>query len=276
MKDLSIVVTCKGRLDHLKQTVKAFMPLGDTALILVDYDCPDECGKWAQQNFPEIQVVHVPDRPNFNASEARNIGAQAAKTHWLGFVDVDVAPRPELFNFVTDNLKPGFFYKIDENDVFPAQSVMGTCFVAKVDWERVGGYEEVIRDRGVEDLEFYDVLRGHGVSEVKFSPKMLYHINHDNDRRSEFCENKKLPQTHFISWLYYMIRKDIAGLQGVPVIKSSRVRIYEVAHELVTAAIADGRRDLVCEIDTGMILNRDGHQISRKLNYKVQLGEKLF
>lgn len=276
MKDLSIVVTCKGRLDHLKQTVKSLLSIGDTTIILVDYSCPDECGKWAHEQFPEIQVVYVPDRPNFNASEARNIGALAAKTHWIGFIDVDVAARPELSNFIMDSLRPGFFYKIDENDIFPAQSVMGTCFVAKTDWERVGGYEESILDRGVEDLEFYDVLRGHGVSEVKFSPKMLYHINHDNDRRTAFCENKKLPQTHFISWLYYMIRKDVAGLGSWPVPKAQRTRIYQISHELIMSAIADGRREFDVEIDTGRILDRDGHQISRKLSYHVNLSPKLF
>ncbi len=36
----SIITTCKGRLEHLKQTLPAMLAQKDSEVIVVDYSCP--------------------------------------------------------------------------------------------------------------------------------------------------------------------------------------------------------------------------------------------
>ena len=59
MPTFSLIVTCKGRLMHLRQTLPLFCALPDTEVILVDYGCPDGSGVWAAANFPAARVVRV-------------------------------------------------------------------------------------------------------------------------------------------------------------------------------------------------------------------------
>ncbi|MBM4221050.1 MAG: hypothetical protein FJ170_03775, partial [Gammaproteobacteria bacterium] len=74
---LSFITTCKGRLQHLMQTLPKMAAQPGTETIVVDYDCPDNSGDWVAANFPAVRVVRVKDQPIFVASRARNLGAAA-------------------------------------------------------------------------------------------------------------------------------------------------------------------------------------------------------
>ena len=63
----SIVTTCKGRLEHLKQSLPRMAAQAGAEVIVVDYDCPDGAGAWVAENFPAVRVVRVADAPLFNA-----------------------------------------------------------------------------------------------------------------------------------------------------------------------------------------------------------------
>ena len=49
---MSAIVTCKGRLEHLKQTLPLLMAMPDSEVIVVDYDCPDRSGDWVRAEHP--------------------------------------------------------------------------------------------------------------------------------------------------------------------------------------------------------------------------------
>jgi glycosyltransferase involved in cell wall biosynthesis len=105
---ISAITTCKGRLEHLKQSLPALMATG-MEVIVVDYDCPDQAGAWVQANWPQARVVAVSDRPRFNRSAARNLGAAAATGEWLVFLDSDAIAAPAFVSAVEPLLKAGVF-----------------------------------------------------------------------------------------------------------------------------------------------------------------------
>ena len=79
---LCFVTTCKGRLDHLKQTLPLMAAVEDARCVVVDYGCPQGSGRWVQEHFPQVQVEFVTDDDEFCLARARNIGAKAVTSPW--------------------------------------------------------------------------------------------------------------------------------------------------------------------------------------------------
>ncbi len=77
---ISVVTTCKGRLEHLRATLPHLMDLPDCEVVVVDYDCPERSGDWVRAEYPSAIVAKVEASPLFNVSHARNVGAAAAST----------------------------------------------------------------------------------------------------------------------------------------------------------------------------------------------------
>ena len=72
MTTIACVITCKGRLHHLKQTLPLIVAMGTSEVIVVDYGCPDGTGDWVEANFPGVTVVRVDDDPGFSPARSRN------------------------------------------------------------------------------------------------------------------------------------------------------------------------------------------------------------
>ena len=60
----SIVTTCMGRLDHLKESLPAMLAQPDSEVIVVDYSCPQGTGDYVAKHFPAARVVRVEGREN--------------------------------------------------------------------------------------------------------------------------------------------------------------------------------------------------------------------
>ena len=100
---LRVITTCKGRLEHLKQTLPRWLAEPNVFVTVVDYDCPDGTAAWVKENYPEVEVIHVKNRPKFNLSgpgtsgrptPPRAGGASGTRTWWrprAGLTRSDVA-----------------------------------------------------------------------------------------------------------------------------------------------------------------------------------------
>lgn len=157
---VSIVVTCKGRLEHLKQSLPHFATQPRTQTILVDVACPEGAGDWAAQTFPSVKVVHLNEAGPFNIARARNAGLSAVSTPWVAFLDADMLIKGGWFETYFPLMTSGTFLVFEPVD---RAKITGACIVETTQARAVEGYDEVFEGYGEEDPDFYDRLELHGL-----------------------------------------------------------------------------------------------------------------
>lgn len=184
MKTIACVITCKGRLHHLKQTLPGIAGLGTSEVIVVDYGCPDATGDWVEANFPGVTVVRVDDDPGFCLSRARNIGAAQSAADWLLFIDADIIAAGEWSAWLQQQLQPGNFYRRDRVAGIHDADSHGTVICARADFVAIGGYDEIYRGWGGEDEDLYQRLALAGVTEQAFPADFVAAIRHGDDERA--------------------------------------------------------------------------------------------
>jgi len=196
----SLIVTCKGRLMHLRQTLPLFCALPDTEVILVDYGCPDASGDWAAANVPAAKVVRVADDPGFNPSRARNIAARESTADYLFFVDADIRVAPTAMADIMAVITPNTFATIDATDL--GDDLRGTCIVPRAKFEAVGGYDELLKNYGMEDTELYARLIDFGLDDAFLPPASFAAIPHDDALRTRFFPTKSVRKLRLIACFY--------------------------------------------------------------------------
>ena len=77
---ITFVVTCKGRLEHLMVSLPRLAVQRYSRVILVDSECPEGAGNWADFQFSQIKVVRVQDGGQFHLSRSRNEGWKTSST----------------------------------------------------------------------------------------------------------------------------------------------------------------------------------------------------
>ena len=231
---LSIVTTCKGRLEHLKQTLSGRLAVPDSECIVVDYDCPQGAGDWVAQHQPSARVVHVRDRPVFNLAEARNLGARAAVAPWLLFVDADIVIGDGLIEALRPLLAAGRFYVPEPR---PPEA-WGTLVVARSDFEAIGGYDEVFEGWGGEDDDVLWRLHRLGRQLSRFPGQMLRPLQHDEADRTAYHDVRDRDASQAVNALYLTAKQDLIRL-GIPVDAALRRRLYDdLRARLLAAATA--------------------------------------
>ncbi|HEX4197177.1 MAG TPA: glycosyltransferase [Caulobacteraceae bacterium] len=221
MPRLSAITTCKGRLEHLKETLPALMADPELEVVVVDYDDPDGAGDWVRANHPDARVVAVADRPFFNRSEAKNLGAAAASGDWLFFIDADVHVGAGLTQGVQALLRPRVFLLPDPR---PAD-LWGVLIVARADFEAAGGYDEAMEDYGSEDVDVLARLMIAGLAEVGFPSEGLVAIAHDHALRTRFHRVANLDLSASINGFYLTAKNDLLR-QGVVLDLEARRKLY--------------------------------------------------
>jgi hypothetical protein len=170
------VVTCMGRLAHLK----ASLPTFPRPCVVVDYSCSERSGDWAEQQ-PGVKVVRVTGETFFHKSRALNLGAARAiqmGAQQLCFLDADTLVRPSF----APALKPKLAC------IAPAgfDQLVGVLVVSSADFQLAKGYDEAYRGWGVEDLDMR--LRLYLLAGCRFEripTGQLDSIPHSNDLRTK-------------------------------------------------------------------------------------------
>jgi len=124
---LSFVTACKGRLEHLKQTLpKRIHP--DCENIVVDWSCPDNCGDWVEENYPDVKVIRVPKQATFNHSKSRNVGFSHATGEFICQADADLIVNPSFFELLPTFKNDAYYARI------PLQLFTDSFFATKKPW----------------------------------------------------------------------------------------------------------------------------------------------
>lgn len=158
---LWVVVSCMGRLAHLRLTAPRVVESSDVGYCLVDYSCPDQAGRWLLQSHPEpcaegrAKVVTCPGQRLFHKTRALNLGARAAieaGAEYLCFADADTLFAPGSFERIRGLLAPGRFWMAATRAGRSVRSLTGLLIVSAGDFERSGGYDEDFVGWGSEDI----------------------------------------------------------------------------------------------------------------------------
>jgi predicted glycosyltransferase involved in capsule biosynthesis len=177
---VSVIVTCKNRLEHLKQTLPRLCMQKSIEIIVVDYGCLQGTKEWVKNTFHNVKLVFVDDDPIFSLSRARNIGAAYSQGEYLMFSDADIFIEYPIHEWVMNNFKMGEFYTVNpKND----PSLCGTAIINKRDFQKIGGYDEVFRGWGGEDLELYERLKINSVHHKYIDDQKFSAIQHSDNMR---------------------------------------------------------------------------------------------
>lgn len=205
---LTIVTTCKGRLEHLRQTLPAMVGTG-LPVAVVDYACPDGARHYVAGAFPQATVVTVDNEDLFNHPRARNIGAAAARTEFLWFLDCDVLIDSKGAAALHDlPLSQELFY------VGGRGSLHGQCIVARSAYERVGGYDELMTGWGGDDGDLYLRLQASGCRKEILPDGIISAIAHSDLLRIRLSGADDVVKAHRLNVIYASLKRDLESLRA--------------------------------------------------------------
>lgn len=198
--DLSIITTCKGRLEHLKQSYRRLCQTmsGDRHVeyVLVDYDDPDKSGEWLMSQDPpkwlSLTVHRLENHPIFNVAHARNVGAVNSLANFLFFMDADCLLTEE---WTAEAILPVLrgYARYSHVHLSPkATEKFGAFCVTRAAYEAVNGYDEAFNNWGHEDDDMYDRVGEKYSPHVVVDPDKIEVIRHGNDLRVQFYEDKRI------------------------------------------------------------------------------------
>lgn len=219
---ISYITTCKGRLEHVKQTLPRVASQPGVEVIVVDYDCPDGTESWIQKNHPLVKTTKISNVAGFHIASARNAGGRQATCKWLAFLDADVMLDENLFATVLPLLKEGCFYRFAPLTT----QIWGSVFLERTAFERAKGYDTSFQGWGVEDDDLYSTLEFLGYKQRKLDAKLVSEISHTNELRTRFHSTSKF-KSHQINEAYRTIKLDLMRLNGNLLPDQMRQSLYD-------------------------------------------------
>jgi len=143
---------------------------------VVDYSCPDRSGEWVEEHAPQAQVVRIDGQKYFNLSAARNAGAHAGKAPWIFFLDVDKQLDEKLITDIRPRLESGSFYSFETANIH--SNLAGSCICSRLDFEQIGGYDDIFQGWGWEDIDLYLRLKHKGLRHQALPGDFIAEIEH--------------------------------------------------------------------------------------------------
>jgi glycosyltransferase involved in cell wall biosynthesis len=212
---ISMISTCKSRLEYLKQVIPSWIAFEPFEIIVVDVDCPDGTRDWLAQNYPSVKVIRH-NREGFNKPEASNIGARAASGDCLFFVDADINLGHGFHQWIRENWPRTGFLVRARNNAYDGIHEQGTVLCRRADFFMIGGYDEVMEGYGGEDHDFFYRLTRAGVGRYGAPHAFISSLDHDDEERSRHYRVKD-KNVHIVVSRMYRAAKEflLANQPGV-------------------------------------------------------------
>jgi hypothetical protein len=218
---LSPITTCKGRLGHLKRTLAAMAAQPGCEVIVVDYDCPEGAGEWAERSHPGVKVARITGRPMFNISHARNLGAGMASASWLMFLDADVMVAPDFAVRLVPLLERRRFLIPDPRPF----ELWGVIAMPRASFEAIGGYDEAFEGWGAEDVDIIQRLEIAGLAAKVFPGALLASLPHGDIERTRHYAQSNHRANGALNTCYRIVKIDLIRL-GAQLDLAARRQIY--------------------------------------------------
>ena len=264
---LTVIVTCMGRLHHMRQSLPLLVLQPGIRCIVVDYGCPDRVGDWTEQNFPEVDVVRAGPVTHFNVAKARNLGARHARAPWLCFMDADTLVAPGFMQQRMDALREKCFYRAEPCP----QELVGLVICPRADFEKIGGYDEVFEGWACEDRDLYARLRRSGCTPLSFAAESLQPLVHDDTQRTRHHGVADRFLSLRINGMYLQIKTDLARLlEQNDLSLEDRRELYARIRQRILA-----NPDAVAQMDVALPRPTDftqppGWRLDRTISYRFE------
>ncbi len=182
---ITAVTTCMGRLDHLETTLPLMLEEFDR-VIVVDWSCPQNSGKWAEKEG--AQVIYRPGEKLWNASKARNLGARAVNTRSVCFIDADTMVQSGTKTEIESLLNLSTMVVASRNaENVDVANLNGFIAVDIGHFWGVKGYNESLEGYAIEDGYLRAQLcLERGLKVARVSPHSLGAIRHSDEMRAKF------------------------------------------------------------------------------------------
>ena len=246
--------------------------------IVVDYSCPEGAGDWVAAAFPQVTVVRVPGESQFQAAKARNAGAAAARTPWLGFFDADILLDPSFFATVIPRLTAGHFYRAGPL----TRQTWGSVICVRDDFVAIGGYDETYIGWGAEDDDLLRALVLLGRRPAFFKASLLGEIAHTNEARTLYHPLQDISLQHRINVAFMNMKFDMLRLLGRRIGAHELKSVYDQISRALIEAQQRGDDAVVIEIPVPHLIfegppRDDGGQaaeigvLQRRLTYTLHV-----
>ncbi|OOZ56523.1 glycosyltransferase family 2 protein [Solemya velum gill symbiont] len=202
---ISFVIPCKGRLDHLKETLPNLVDQESSEVVIVDYDCPDGTKEWVNHNYPRFIVEKVENRPEFNLSKARNIGLHRATGDWVFFLDADIFLSKDFVSGIKNTLSTNHYYLLGKERHIGSK---GSVLVQREMALAIKGYDENYLGYSWEDIDFFTRLTYGGLSSQLLTEEPIGIITHSDDARVEHYDINRM-QSISTNRLYTAVKRDL-------------------------------------------------------------------
>lgn len=214
VRRLWVSVPCKGRLEFLRRTAPTLLAEPDLGYCLVDFDCPDHCGDWLEQSFPDelaagrVLIERIAQRPFFHKAAAHNAGARriaAAGGEHVAFLDADVSARPGFADWLGERMaRHGFWIAGLDKDGWEHPGLVGFVALSMAAFAQSGGFDEWFRDWGAEDLEFrVRLLLEQGLEFGEVPVDLFDCLPHGDDLRVQHYQEKDMARGHLRNLAYF-------------------------------------------------------------------------
>jgi len=194
MPKISVIITCKARLEHLKECLKTILPqtFSDFEVIVVDYNCPEKTSEYISKAVFDYRVKTVladVSENEWNQGAASNLGFKNSTGEYIFIVDADTLFEPDYFQKV-------LYMHVDGSFIcgWGAHDATGCVFLSRKTFDAVNGYNENIASWGYSDIDLYNRLQKLNL-EMKPFPLGISSIKHGDEIRNTFHGNKPTAET---------------------------------------------------------------------------------
>jgi glycosyltransferase involved in cell wall biosynthesis len=276
-RTFSIITTCKGRLDHLKQSLPSMVAQPAAEVIVVDYSCPEGTGDFVEANYPGVRVVRVEGQEHFSNWAARNAGASAATGEMLVFVDADTILAEGAIASLDGQLPDGAYGSFDRETSWAfsktrnglqANQLKGFHAIPAKAFHRLGGYDDVLAGYAAgAETELEDLMPLIRVAKQPLDPLILERVL-DHDAPSRVRHHAYPVRISYCAGLLYRAAKTalLARRRAVQLPLKMRERLFSAALAAAQDAAArnfEGDR-------VSLLVNLYGYPVlmPRQLGYK--------
>lgn len=195
---ISFCITCMGRLQHLKKTLKKSirhnLDYPKLEFVLLDYNSNDGLQEWVFKNFKEELVsgtlvyYRTTEPQRFHMANAKNIAHQLASGDIVCNLDADNYTGRDFAFFINSTMQSstdiiGAYQKSKSTDPDYIKSCGGRIFLTKNNFIKLGGYDENFIGWGHEDDEFKIRACALGLKKSFIPHFFLSSIPHNNHLR---------------------------------------------------------------------------------------------